>query len=96
MNLEDHIGDIIRKARGMSGVSTAAAAKALAQAQALAARLAAQAQATLRRQEPLSTLKRALTQGLLSTDQVMATMLQQGYSAEQSQLYLQEWGYAHA
>lgn len=28
MNLEDHVGDIVRKARGMSGVSAAAAARA--------------------------------------------------------------------
>ena len=28
MNLEDHVGDIVRKARGMSGVSAAAAAQA--------------------------------------------------------------------
>src|SRR5258708_25166290 len=28
MNLEDHLGDIIRKARAMSGVSAASAAKA--------------------------------------------------------------------
>ena len=27
MSLEDHLGDIVRKARAMSGISTAAAAK---------------------------------------------------------------------
>jgi hypothetical protein len=95
-DIQWQLAQAAQKADAAAQKKTAAAAKALAQAQALAARLAAQAQATLRRQEPLSTLKRALTQGLLSTDQVMATMLQQGYSAEQSQLYLQEWGYAHA
>ena len=44
MNLEDHIGDIIRKARGMSGVSTAAAAKAAGLSEAQLAELEASGQ----------------------------------------------------
>ncbi len=46
MNLEDHIGDIIRKARGMSGVSAAAAAKAAGLSEAQLAELEASGQNT--------------------------------------------------
>jgi hydroxyacylglutathione hydrolase len=46
MNLEDHIGDIIRKARGMSGVSAAAAAKAAGLSEAQLSELEASGQIT--------------------------------------------------